>query len=294
MAKRMGLHVRNTAESFKAPEEWSKEEMERLSVLWASLWLDRRLAVLEGRECHIDRRDVSAPMPLSLMEGTGFLDRPLSVELIYACSIEFFCLQDVALNRLYGFPDNITKDDAISDGHMKFITWFASLPTSMKNIPAGKGFHPSFLAFHLSFHAGLILLHRRSLGDDGQAAKLSNQRCEESAATITSLLRSYHENFPCTIVDPMVLHAAFTSALVHLSLLLKPDVVAYRSSLQALRTMKRILLTYTRRSPHASTILEDLRDFATRWDISPVNSLNFWIASGDDADTSSRFGSIEP
>ncbi|KAL2826614.1 hypothetical protein BDW59DRAFT_160804 [Aspergillus cavernicola] len=122
----------------------------------------------------------------------------------------------------YSFADDVSKDDATSDGHLKYITWFASLPASMKDVLNGKTFHPSFLSFHIAFHSGLILLHRRSFNDDGKAAELSNQRCEDSAAAITNLLKAYQEHFPHILADPLVLHAAFTSALVHLVLLLQP------------------------------------------------------------------------
>jgi hypothetical protein len=110
----------------------------------------------------------------------------------------------------------------------------------------------------------------------GRGAELSNQRCGDSAATIASLLKSYQESFRETLADPMVLHAAFTGALVHLVFLLHPDVVTYRSSLKALRAMTHILSEFARKSIYAETILTDLQEFANKWDIIPANSPIFW------------------
>ncbi|KAL4793196.1 hypothetical protein BDV19DRAFT_391418 [Aspergillus venezuelensis] len=282
MAKRLGLHVdcRTHPEEF---DELSLGHKDRILTFWACLWMDRRLAVLEGRGCQIDHIDISCPRPLSIHQGRpNFLRLPLSLELINSCFVEFMCIQDIALNRLYRFSDDIPKDDAISNGHMQFLSWFASLPTSIKDVAAGRSFHPSFLAFHLSFHTGLILLHRRSLDDSGKAAELSDRRCKESASTITTLLKHYCQHYPTTLADPMILHAAFTSALVHLSLLLQPDIVTYRSSLKALRTTRQILHGYTEIFSSAATILADLQALAVRWDISPANTPTFWRSRNTD------------
>jgi hypothetical protein len=80
----------------------------------------------------------------------------------------------------------------------------------------------------------------------------------------------------------MVLHAAFTSVLVHLVLLLQPDIVTYRTSLKAIRTTKQILFSFAKRSPPARIILRDLRQFATKYDISPANGPKFWAVSSDE------------
>ncbi|KAL3477425.1 hypothetical protein BJX99DRAFT_257454 [Aspergillus californicus] len=285
MAKSLGLHVDCTGnEPSSSPPLWNQTE--RRSIFWATLWLDRRLAILEGRSCQLDHVDVSTSRPLALLRSKDrFLELPLSLELIFACQVEFFWMQDTSLKQLYSFSDDIPKDDAISDSHLRFISWLASLPGPMRDIPKGRTFHPSFLSFHLSFHTGLILLHRRSLNDIGEAAELSNRRCEESASAITGLLKSYQEHFPETLADAMVLHAAFTSALVHLILLLQPDIVTYRSSLNAVRTTKRMLFAFTKISPPAEMILRDLQEFATKYDISPANSPTFWaVPSGQPPD----------
>ncbi|KAL4885704.1 hypothetical protein BJY04DRAFT_116267 [Aspergillus karnatakaensis] len=128
----------------------------------------------------------------------------------------------------------------------------------------------------MCFHSGLILIHRRSLSDDGKAAELSNKLCEESAGAISSLLKTYNEQFCSSLSDPMVLHAAFTSALVHLVLLLQPNIVTYRSALKALRSTKQILLNFAATSSPASRILNDLQELATKWEIAPANSPTFW------------------
>lgn len=77
-------------------------------------------------------------------------------------------------------------------------------------------------------------------------------------------------------MDPMVIHAAFTASLVHLVLLLYPDIVTYRSSLRALRSTTRILSTFSETSPYAAAVLVDLQQLATKWSISPANSPKFW------------------
>ncbi|RDW76829.1 fungal specific transcription factor domain-containing protein [Aspergillus mulundensis] len=238
MAKRLGVHVDCMSDQATL-NDLATEAKEPASAFWACLWLDRRLAVLEGRGCHIDHVDVSTTRPLTLLSTSAEVgELPLSLELIFACHVELFWNQDIVLGKLYRFIDDVAKDDAISDGHMKYISWLSSVPSAMRDIPKSKTIHPSLLAFHLCFHTGLILLHRRLLGDPGQTAELSNRRCQESASTITTLLKPYRDIFPNTLSDPMVLHAAFTSALVHLALLLQPDIVSYRSSLRALRVTK--------------------------------------------------------
>lgn len=127
----------------------------------------------------------------------------------------------------------------------------------------------------MCFHAGLILLHRVSLCDEGAAA-LANQRCRESAAAITTLLKSYNDHFGCSTADPMVIHAAFTAALIHMVLLLYPDTVTFRASLTALRSISRILARFASFSPYATLVLADLQEFAVKWAISPANSPVFW------------------
>ncbi|KAH8667706.1 hypothetical protein BGZ61DRAFT_311964, partial [Ilyonectria robusta] len=259
MAKRLGLHVDCTAAEAQASIPSPQQTRERLAIFWATLWFDRRLAILEGRACHIDHVDISSPRPLEQMKAKdNYPGLPLSLELVYA------------------FSHASTKEDATSEGHLNYISWFSSLPNTMKDISNGKPFHPSFLSFHIGFHAGLILLHRTSLNEVGRGAELSNQRCRESAATITTLLKSYYGHFKESVADPMVLHAAFTAALVHLVLLLDPDIVTYRSSLKALRSTTRILSEFSHTSPYAANILTDLQEFATRWSILPANSPKFW------------------
>ncbi|KAK7414953.1 hypothetical protein QQX98_006278 [Neonectria punicea] len=101
MAKRLGLHVDCTATEAEASISSSGEQRERLAVFWATLWLDRRIAILEGRACHIDHIDISSPRPLQLIEAKeGYSDLPLSLELVYACHLEFSYLQDLTLIKL--------------------------------------------------------------------------------------------------------------------------------------------------------------------------------------------------
>lgn len=124
----------------------------------------RRLAILEGRACHIDHVDISSPRPLEQMKAKdNYPDLPLSLELVYACQVEFYHLQDVTLIKLwawnpptspmklmrsrYAFSHASTKEDATSEGHLKYISWFSSLPNTMKDISNRKPFHPSFLSF---------------------------------------------------------------------------------------------------------------------------------------------------
>jgi hypothetical protein len=119
--------------------------------------------------------DISTPTPMeSLKEKSGVLFKhlELSLDLVYACHIEFGSLQDVCLSKMYDarsiseddyYDDDdggvlmrhfrysiqkpVKKDEAVSRGHFEFLTWYNSLPSSIRDVKKGLSFHPSFLSF---------------------------------------------------------------------------------------------------------------------------------------------------
>ena len=131
----------------------------------------------------------------------------------------------------------------------------------------------------MCFHAALVLLHRPSLTGNGKPADLAKQQCRDSAATITRLLQVYQELYHGKLMDVMVVHAAFTAALVHMVMLLSPDVSIYRSSIRSLKLTVRALIRMTLVSSYAETVYFELRQFAVQWNISPANSDSFWQMS---------------
>lgn len=122
----------------------------------------------------------------------------------------------------------------------------------------------------------MILLHRPSLKQTSAESELANNRCLESASTITTLLKTYRERFSNSIADFMVIHAAFTAALVHLVLLDHPEISSYHKTIRALRSTMTSLAWMTPKSEYAKEVYADLKHFAMSWSIKPANSPMFW------------------
>ncbi|EEU34528.1 uncharacterized protein NECHADRAFT_88022 [Fusarium vanettenii 77-13-4] len=268
MAKRIGLHVRTSRLHLDDRLAMGTEgERARRALFHACLWMDRRLAILEGRATFITRIDISETSLLEDLKndpGIPFMERELSLELVYS------------------FSNPLSKDDAISKGHVTFMTWFNSLPQSMRQVSKGQDFHPSFLSFHLCFHSGLIQLHRPSLKAGGTAASTSHYYCRESAKSISSLLKKYRQHFDNRVMDFMVIHSAFTGALVHLVLLEHPHLASYHSSIRGFKIIIDTLRWIMPWSGYARKVHDNIKKIAFAWGISPVNSATFWAASMGD------------
>lgn len=49
--------------------------------------------------------------------------------------------------KSYSFSHDLSKEEAISQGHLEYQTWYNALPASIRNIQDGQSFHPAFLSF---------------------------------------------------------------------------------------------------------------------------------------------------
>lgn len=47
----------------------------------------------------------------------------------------------------YSFSTQIPLDEVTSDSHLKFMTWYMSLPSAVRDVSRGSSFHPMFLTF---------------------------------------------------------------------------------------------------------------------------------------------------
>lgn len=122
----------------------------------------------------------------------------------------------------------------------------------------------------MCFHAALVLLHRPSLTGSGEGAEMAKQQCHNSAAAITRLLQVYQDLYNDKRIDVMVVHAAFTAALVHMVLLLSPDGTTYRSSVRSLRLTVRALARMIPVSNYAKTVYGELQRLAAQWNTSAL------------------------
>jgi hypothetical protein len=74
----------------------------------------------------------------------------------------------------------------------------------------------------------------------------------------------------------MVIHSAFTAALVHLVLFEHPQIATYHACFRGLKTIVSFLKWVNPSVKYARMVLEDIKDFALTWNISPANSRQFW------------------
>ncbi|KAK1700192.1 fungal-specific transcription factor domain-containing protein [Colletotrichum godetiae] len=278
MAKVMGLHVNPASGSDYQPILSTDSETSRKRTFWACFWMDRRLAMLEGRAVHLTACDISVESPARdfLHQYSESSGGQATQEMLYAVHLEFADMQDRSLCKIYSFSSSSSVGDAISDGNLRYITWLKNLPPTLRNTKKSEHSLPSFMSLHLCYHAGMILLHRPSFQFDGEQDRLANSPCLESAYAISGLLKAYREQFSNLVVDFMVLHAAFTGALVHMIMLEHPAVASYHKSMRALRAIIDFLGWVIPHSQYARSIHQDLQNFASTWSIKPINSAIFW------------------
>lgn len=97
MTKRLGLHIDPASiDGASKGVDWG----EQTATFWACYRLDRNLAMMLGRACHMTWIDVSLPRPLGLIPPETLHSQRLSTELVYACHIEHAHLQDLCFARL--------------------------------------------------------------------------------------------------------------------------------------------------------------------------------------------------
>ncbi|KAJ4354707.1 uncharacterized protein N0V89_006444 [Didymosphaeria variabile] len=132
------------------------------------------------------------------------------------------------------------------------------------------------MSFHMSFHSGLILLHRSSLKDEGASGELAYQQSKRSAGHVAAFLRAYHDCFPNSTPNFMVVHVTLNASLVHLTLLQTRDATTYRSAVRALKSSVKILAQLVQQCEYARIAYDYLRQFAFQYEIIPANSESFW------------------
>jgi hypothetical protein len=128
----------------------------------------------------------------------------------------------------------------------------------------------------LCYQSGLILLHRSSLKDDGPSGELARTQSRKSAGIITALLKTYEQNFGHVVTDFMVLHSAFSAALVHLTVLQNSDTTTYLSAVRALKSIITVVAAMSQQCGYAKVVYDNLRNFAIEHRIVPATSLSFW------------------
>ncbi|KAK1634567.1 hypothetical protein BDP81DRAFT_492378, partial [Colletotrichum phormii] len=264
MAKVMGSHVKPASGSDSQPILSTDSETSRKRTFWACFWMDRRLAMLEGRAVHLTACNISVEFPACefLHQDSESNGGQATPEMLYALHLEFSDMQDK-----YSFSSSSSVGDAISDGNLRYITWLKNLPPTLRNTKKSEYSLASFISLHLCYHAGMILLHRPSFQVDGEQDRLANSPCLESAYAISGLLKAYRKQFSNLVVDFMVLHAAFTGALVHMIMLEHSAVASYHKSMRALRAIVEFLGWVIPHSQYARSIHQDLQTFASTWSI---------------------------
>ncbi|KAF0323538.1 zn 2cys6 transcription factor, partial [Colletotrichum asianum] len=263
-AKLMGLHVDPDSLHNEPYMRQTSDNIDRGTTFWACFFIDRRLAIRQGRAVLMAACDVSVQSPVHNVERTlkERNDVIATAHDIYA----------------YSFMCPASTEEAVSAGNLRYVSWLTALPASLRatNLPECP---PSLISLHLCYHSGIILLHRPSLKQTSAESELANNRCLESASTITTLLKIYRERYADGIADFMVIHAAFTAALVHLVLPDHPEVSSYHKTIRALKSTMNSLTWMIPKSEYAKEVYTDLKHFAMSWSIKPSNSPMFWESS---------------
>ncbi|KAJ5578456.1 uncharacterized protein N7459_007420 [Penicillium hispanicum] len=285
MVKRLGLHVDPLVHDPHGVALRQGTFAERAATFWACFKLDRQLALLEGRACYMPACDIPSCRPFeTLVTNLPIVaDVNLSLELINACHIEFLYLQDEVLREIYSFTTSIPQDRVISEGHVRYMSWYQSLPPCIRDMKNGRSYHPTFLSFHMAFYNGVILLHRPYLRKGGFERDMANQQCRDSAFQITTILKTLTQQFGYSISDFMVVHSALSAGLVHLVALRSPDAFVYRRSVRALKSIVNILAQMIPHVGYAKVAFDDLRRLSVKWSLSPANSPAFWPTFSSDA-----------
>jgi hypothetical protein len=106
--------------------------------------------------------------------------------------------------KSYSFSHDLSKEEAISQGHLEYQTWYNALPASIRNIQDGQSFHPAFLSFqsvYMKLHKLCVqrahclqLQHELPKWLDFLAAAITSRQGNERRNSQSNLLRISSSN----------------------------------------------------------------------------------------------------